>query len=99
VVEIIVTDAAWEDVTTIRNYIARDSERYAEEFIIGFFQRLNILHELPKAGRVVPEVKRDDLRELIFGSYRIIYRLRTEDAIGIVRVVHGARLLTTNITL
>jgi plasmid stabilization system protein ParE len=44
-------------------------------------------------GRVVPEFSVEDIRELLEGNYRIIYRIETDDKIGIVRVHHSARLL------
>ena len=30
-------------------------------------------------GRVVPEYSRDDIRELIFRQYRIVYQLKDDD--------------------
>ena len=36
------------------------------------------LDSLPGRGRVVPAASDDSIRELIFGSYRIIYRLDEE---------------------
>ena len=46
----------------------------------------------PGMGRIVPEYENPDLRERLHGSYRIVYRLK-EDAIEIVTITHGARLL------
>ena len=50
----------------------------------------------PRLGSTVPEYNRDDLRERLFHSYRIIYRLRGE-AIEMVTITHGARLLPPNL--
>jgi toxin ParE1/3/4 len=47
----------------------------------------------PEAGRVVPEFENELIRELIEGSYRIIYKINSITEIGIVRVHHSARLL------
>ncbi|MCK4708744.1 MAG: type II toxin-antitoxin system RelE/ParE family toxin [Gammaproteobacteria bacterium] len=45
-------------------------------------------------GREVPEAEeRDDVRELIFQDYRIIY-LRQPDYIYIVTMIHGSRDLS-----
>ena len=41
---------------------------------------------------MVPELERDDVREVILSSYRIIYRLLNHEA-QILTVHHGARLL------
>ena len=44
-------------------------------------------------GRVVPEYRREDLRELIVRSYRLVYLVRGAEVI-VIRVVHGARDFT-----
>ena len=49
------------------------------------------LEAAPRSGRVVPEIGDESLREVICGSYRIVYRLRGE-SVEIVTVFHGARL-------
>ena len=41
----------------------------------------------------VPEFDNELIRELIESTYRIIYRIESEEEIGIARVHHGARLL------
>lgn len=50
------------------------------------------LEQFPRSGRVVPEVWRDDTREIIVSRYRVMYRLR-DDGVIILAVRHGARLL------
>jgi plasmid stabilization system protein ParE len=46
----------------------------------------------PKLGRIVPEYNDKNLREKIYGNYRIIYRIKPE-VIEIAAICHGARLL------
>jgi plasmid stabilization system protein ParE len=41
----------------------------------------------------VRELDREDVREIIVGDYRMIYRLRP-DEVEVDYIVHGARLLT-----
>ena len=48
------------------------------------------LRQYPLSGRVVPELARPTIREVIVGTYRSVYRV-TPDAIQIPAVVHGAR--------
>jgi plasmid stabilization system protein ParE len=50
------------------------------------------LSDFPASGRVVPELGRADVREIIRGKYRVIYQL-LEDRVRIVAVIHGARML------
>jgi len=50
------------------------------------------LRTFPERGRMVPEFRRPELREIIFRSYRIIYRINHPDkSLEIVRFWHGAR--------
>ena len=42
---------------------------------------------------MVPELERKDVRELIEGNYRIIYRIKSEEQIDIITVHHSARQL------
>lgn len=47
---------------------------------------------MPRAGRVVPELRVDSIREVFQGNYRIVYRLR-ELEIEILTVFEGHQLL------
>ena len=40
--------------------------------------------------RVIPEIGHSDCREIVYGAYRITYRIEGED-VWITGVVHGAR--------
>ena len=48
--------------------------------------------DLPRSGGKVQEYDSDEIRELIEGAYRIIYRIKREQ-IDILAVIHGARHL------
>ena len=48
------------------------------------------LRDHPLTGRVVPELARPTIRELIEGAYRVVYRV-TPDEVQVLTVVHGAR--------
>lgn len=48
----------------------------------------------PRLGRMVPELGIEHIREIIVGSYRVIYRLRQDD-VQLLTVHHGARPLDT----
>ena len=45
----------------------------------------------PKSGRVVPEIDDPDLREVIEGPYRMIYRI-LRDGVDVVAILHSSRL-------
>lgn len=84
------SDVARADVIALRDYIARDSLHYARRFTERLVESVESLSDFPRLGRRVPEADRDDIRELIFHNYRIIYLVGTEE-IAILTVVHGSR--------
>jgi len=73
-------------------YIARDKPATAQGWARGAFEAIGRLAELPHSGRVVPELGRKDIREVIYGAYRIIYRVSPEAGL-VLTVRHGRRLL------
>lgn len=64
-------------------------------FAIKIFEAAERLELFPESGRIVPELNRKEIREVIFGSYRIIYRIR-DKLVEILTVYHSARLLNVN---
>jgi len=92
--EIIWTQIALDDLQSIYDYIAKDSIFYAGRFTDQLIERTDILMTNIEAGRIVPEFENSKLRELIEGSYRIIYYVMSDDRVGIVRIHHSARLLS-----
>ena len=85
--------SALDDLKSIRDYIAKDSVYYAEKFVDGAFKAAERLEQFPKSGRMVPEIGNPVLREIIYGSYRIIYELDDNSNVQILTVIHGMRLL------
>ena len=73
-------------------YIARDKQGAAERWLEGAFEAVGRLAELPQSGRVVPELGRPDIREVIYGNYRIIYRVSPE-AVLVLTVRYGRQLI------
>jgi toxin ParE1/3/4 len=91
-VKVIWTQNAVAHLEAIRNYIAQDSDRYAAAMIDRLTSRSRQLSIHPQSGGVVIEYDRPDVREVIEGSYRIIYRLNS-DRIDVLAVIHSARRL------
>ena len=50
------------------------------------------LSSFPRSGRVVPEFRQDEIREVLWRNYRLVYRAR-DDVVEVVTVFHGARLM------
>ena len=90
------TEPALLDLECIRDYIKRDSEFYANRFVERIIEAVEGLEQFPEMGRWVPEAEAENIRELLFHSYRIIYRVET-NSILILTVIHGARDLARRI--
>lgn len=87
------SDVAEADLDDLYDYIARDVPYYAEQFVDRLIEAVGVLKDHPRLGRQVPEANdREDVRELIFQSYRIIYLVESEHA-HILTVIHGNRNL------
>ena len=83
---------AAEDLEAIALYIAADSVAYAAAVVRTILATTRNLSRFPFAGRVVPELANDNIREWFAYSYRVIYRIRGE-VITIAAIVHGKRQL------
>jgi len=80
------------DLERIVLYIAPHNALAARQMGDHLLDAALSLRTLPERGRMVPEFRRPELREIIFRSYRIIYRINhTDRSLEIVRFWHGAR--------
>jgi toxin ParE1/3/4 len=86
------TPQAADDLDAIAEFISQDSPHYSSLFVLDILYAVDRLIQFPNSGRVVPEINDPLVREVILGSYRIIYRLR-QDIVEILTVFHGSRLL------
>ena len=85
------TDRALSDLEAIGDHIARDDPRAAARWIDQLLAAAVRGALNPLAGRLVPEVGRNDVREIFKKSYRVVYRV-TRDRIEILTVFEGHRL-------
>jgi plasmid stabilization system protein ParE len=85
-----------ERIQEIADYIARDSITAANDWIDATFGKVEQLKTAPEIGRVVPELKKDAIRELIHGNYRIIYSY-SKSSITILTVRHFKQILPRDV--
>jgi plasmid stabilization system protein ParE len=83
---------AIERASEIAEYIAQDKPSAAEKWINTVFSKVEKLKSTPEIGRIVPEIRNDQFRELIYGNYRIIYRIEKK-LISILTIRHGMQIL------
>ena len=84
------TDTAKQHLYGIRDYISLDSETYANRVIDRLTRRSRQIGDFPMSGRVVPEFRIDQIREVFEGPYRIIYYIKA-DSIEVLAVIHGSQ--------
>jgi plasmid stabilization system protein ParE len=90
--KIIWSPLAVDRASEIAEYIARDKPSAADKWINTVFSKVGQLESLPEIGRVVPEIRNEQFRELIYGNYRIIYRIGKKQ-ISILTIRHGKQIL------
>jgi plasmid stabilization system protein ParE len=89
--KVIWSPTAHNDINLIAEYIARDSEERASLFVTKLIEQTDKLKTYPRAGRKIPELNETSKREIIYGSYRIMYKIIKNGDVWITSVVHGAR--------
>jgi plasmid stabilization system protein ParE len=80
------------DVERIRLGIASESRRSAATFVARVFAAAENLETFPQMGRLIPNLRRNDVREIIVDGYRVIYVVEGGN-IAVLRVRHGAQQL------
>lgn len=87
---LIYTDIARQDIRAIGHHIRRHNPLRAESFVRDMLASCRELPSMPDAFPVYPRAGNETLRRRVFGQYLIFY-IVSEDAVTIVRILHGAR--------
>ncbi len=82
------TKHAKRQLRHIHDYIAQDSPLYAKRGSEALITKTIDLDELPRKGRMVPELNEDAVRELRLYSYRILYEIKSDNLIEVLAVIH-----------
>jgi addiction module RelE/StbE family toxin len=90
--KIIWTELVLLDAENIKAYIEQDSEIYATRVIEKIIEAIENLNLYPQMGRVVPEFKKHEIREIFVYNYRVIYEVQSH-AITVLTIIHSAREL------
>jgi len=75
---------AVDQVRDIATYIALDKPAVAVQWAEEIFNAVDVLYEFPESGRVVPEINRKEIRELVQGNYRLIYKIKAKEILILV---------------
>jgi plasmid stabilization system protein ParE len=89
--KIVWSPLALERVEDTARYIAENSPDAAVRWVEDLFSAVERLADFPESGRMVPEVGSPRIRELIFGTYRVIYSAKGR--VDILTVRRSSQLL------
>jgi toxin ParE1/3/4 len=86
------TDAALADLGSLQRWIARDAPATAHAYVRRLVLDLEArLLRQPKRGRSVPESPTSGVLQVLYGNYRVMYRLRPTQ-IQVLIIYHSARI-------
>jgi len=77
-VKIFWTPLAVERLEDIFEYISKDNRIAAQKIVDRIIKKVESLSKFPERGRKVPEINREDIREVFEGEYRLIYRISSK---------------------
>lgn len=89
-----ISQNAQKDLEHIFFYIAADSVNNAKKFILDLEKKIYSLENFPERFAYIPENLYfcTSYRHINYKNYRIVYRIE-DNAVYILRVIHGTKLL------
>lgn len=82
------SEPALADLDSIHEGLARDSEPFAARVVDRLVGAVERVVSVPRIGRVVAEIGDERIRELLYQTFRIVYRA-DPDQIVVLSVLHG----------
>ena len=68
------SELAIDRLNDIIEYISADNTQNALNWSQSVFSEIEKLKSFPQMGRMLPEINNKNIREIIYGNYRIIYK-------------------------
>ncbi len=87
---IIWTLEAANSLEEIHDYISVNSSSAAINVVIGIYEKLQLLRDHPRIGQRYLSISDREVREILYGHYRIAYLIKNEEQVEIIGVFHGA---------
>ena len=69
------------EIHEVREYLQPFSPSSAQRLTTAIFAKGALLETQPLLGRMVPEAERQDVRELLYKKYRLLYQIVSNDEI------------------
>jgi len=90
VVKVLWTSESKKWLGEIFDYIASDSPRNAKVVIYNIIERADVLQDFPSIGQRLLDWPDYEIRMILYGHYRVVYRIISEQRIDILGVYHNA---------
>jgi plasmid stabilization system protein ParE len=90
VAEIVWTLEAARCLEDIHDYIASDSPTAAHAVASGIYEKIQLLRSNPRLGQRYEPITDREVREILYGHYRIAYLVKNEQRVEILGIFHGA---------
>jgi toxin ParE1/3/4 len=87
-------DQAEKDLAETERIIAKDKAKIPRQFVRNVRQATSSLRALPESGWALEDIGYPEIREILYGDYRIIYHYARE-SVRILRVLHGAKRMSS----
>lgn len=88
--EVVWTLEAARCLEGIHDYIAEDSSTAAHKVVSGIYEKIQLLRAYPRLGQRYELTTDREVREILYGHYRIAYLLENEQRVKILGIFHGA---------
>jgi len=89
--KIVFSARAQSDLAEFVKFIACDKPQAARKWAVNIRQSVLKLTDFPKMGRTVPEYGDETIREIIQGSYRIVYKIDDKSDTIVIATIHHAK--------
>lgn len=86
------TKESLNNLKQIEDYISEDNLNAANNLVDKIIFLAADLKNFPNKGRIVPELSIDQIREILYKNYRIVYLIK-KNLIEILTVFEGHKLL------
>jgi len=74
----------------IYEYIASESPASAHNVVTDIYEKIQLLREHPRLGQRYEPIRDREVREVLYGHYRIAYLVKSENRIEILGIFHSA---------
>jgi toxin ParE1/3/4 len=88
--EITWTARALDRLEVIKEYISRTDRVAAIRVVEAIFARTERLKRLPRIGQEIIAPANREIREIVYGHYRIFYEVVSEDSVEVISILHAA---------